>query len=234
MLNLIKWKLIERKMNQMIKGVLFDLDGTLIDSAPSIFRCFDEAFEIVFPHVTLTEADRISFFGPTLVNTFTKYTDDLQIVDQAVEVYIKCSHREHDENLILAFPNAKETLKELQQQGYKIGVVTSKRNLMARRGLKNNKLLKYVDVVVGFDNVTNHKPNPESLLKASELLNLKPEELVYVGDHVNDVFAAKACNMKSVAVEFSYFIDKIKMHNPDYIIKDLLEILEIVKEENYV
>ncbi|MGI6782523.1 MAG: HAD-IA family hydrolase [Acholeplasmataceae bacterium] len=215
----------------MIKGVLFDLDGTLIDSAPSILRCFDITFRDLFPEVTLTEEERLSFLGPTLVQTFSRYTDDMNYVQKAFDYYVKHSQVEHDNDLIGAFPNAAKTLKLLKDSGYKIGIVTSKKNNMARRGMANNDLLEYVDVLVGFDDIKHHKPRPDSLLKAAELLNLKVEELMYVGDHANDILAAQACNMISVGVEFSYNLDKIKLHNPDYIIKDLLELLDIVKEK---
>lgn len=215
----------------MIKGVLFDLDGTLIDSAPSILRCFDITFRDLFPEVTLTEEDRLSFLGPTLVQTFSRYTDDMDYIQKAFDYYVKHSRIEHDNKMIEAFPNAKETMKQLKEKGYKVGIVTSKKNNMARKGMEINDLFGYVDVLVGFDDVKHHKPRPDSLLKAAELLNLDVSELIYVGDHVNDILAAKACNMKSVGVEFSYNVDKIKLQNPDYIIGDLLEILDIVKEK---
>jgi 2-phosphoglycolate phosphatase len=215
----------------MIKGVLFDLDGTLIDSAPSIIRCFEKTFADLFPEVVLSEEEKLSFLGPTLVQTFSKYTDDMDYVYQAFDHYVMHSTLEHDNDMIPSFPNAEATLKTLKEKGYQVGLVTSKKNNMARRGLENNDLFKYIDVLVGFDNVKNHKPAPDSLNKAAELLNLKTNELIYVGDHVNDIIAAKRAGMKSVAVEFSYNIDKIKLHDPDYIIKDLLEIIEIVEEK---
>ena len=215
----------------MIKGVLFDLDGTIIDSAPSIIRCFEKTFTDLFPEVVLTEEEKLSFLGPTLVQTFSKYTDDMDYVYKAFDLYVMHSTLEHDNDMIPAFPNAEAVLKELKEKGYKVGLVTSKKNNMAKRGLENNGLLKYIDILVGFDNVKNHKPAPDSLLKACDMLNLKPNELIYVGDHVNDIIAAKRANMKSVGVEFSHNIDKLKLENPDYIIKDLLDILEIVKEK---
>ena len=215
----------------MIKGVLFDLDGTIIDSAPSIIRCFEKTFADLFPEVVLTEEEKLSFLGPTLVQTFSKYTDDMDYVYKAFDHYVMHSTLEHDNDMIPAFPNAEAILKRLKEKGYKVGLVTSKKNNMAKRGLENNGLLKYIDILVGFDNVKNHKPAPDSLLKAADMLNLKPNELIYVGDHVNDIIAAKRANMKSVGVEFSHNIDKLKLENPDYIIKDLLDILEIVKEK---
>lgn len=212
----------------MIKGILFDLDGTLIDSAPSILRCFDVVFEKMFPKVILTEEDRLSFLGPTLVYTFSQYTDDEEVIEKAIEIYISQSVKEHDNHNIKAFPNAVELLKSLKDSGLKTGVVTSKRNKMARYGLEINHLLDYVDVVIGSDDVKNHKPNPESLLKACQYLNLEPHEVMYVGDHENDILAAKAGNMISVGVTYSLNVSNLISSKPSYLVDDLIDILKLI------
>lgn len=212
----------------MIKGVLLDLDGTVIDSAPAILRCFDETFDKIFPGVHVTEEEKSEFLGPTLVHTFSQYTSNQGLVDRAVSAYVECSIKEHDEERIEAFPHAYQVLEELRKRGIKVGIVTSKRSKMAKYGLEINNLFQFVDIIVGSDHVENHKPNPEPLIKALEMLDLKPNEVIYVGDHENDILAAKAANITSVGVSYSYRLEQIKKTNPDHIITDLIEILNII------
>lgn len=212
----------------MIKAVLFDLDGTLIDSAPVILRCFDSVFKEIFPHTEISEDEKLEFLGPTLVHTFSRYTEDQSLVERAVKLYVHCSLLEHDNNNIKAFPNAYELLEILKARNIKIGVVTSKRSDAAAYGLKLNGLLEFVDILIGSDSVKNHKPHPEALNKALKELNLSPSEVIYVGDHENDILAAQAAKIKSVGVTYSYRLPQIESINPDYLISNLLEIKDIV------
>lgn len=216
----------------MIKAVLFDLDGTLIDSAEVILKCFSSVFDEMFPKVQVSEEERLEFLGPTLVHTFGRYTKDSSLVEKAIKSYVHCSIEEHDNDNIKAFPNAIELLKALKLLGIRTGVVTSKQSSAAAYGLKINGLLDFVDVLVGSDNVENHKPNPEALMKAFDTLDVNNKEVLYVGDHENDILAARNANALSVGVSYSYRLKHIKQLNPDYIISDLFEIINIVKSIN--
>ena len=212
----------------MIKAILFDLDGTLINSAPVILKCFNETFEKVFPDIIITEEEKIEFLGPTLTNTFTQYTDNLGLVDSAIKVFNECSLKEHDDNNVIAFHDAEKLFLELKKQNIQIGIVTSKSSNHALLGIELNGLEKYIDVLVGSDHVVNHKPHPEALIKAINQLGLTNKEVIYVGDHENDILAAQAANVVSVGVNYSYRRQQMVASNPDYMIDKLTDVLKII------
>ncbi len=200
---------------------LFDLDGTLLDSNKLIIDAFKHVFKTKFPDLTLTEEEYMSFIGPTLWTSFSKYEPDLKRVDELVLLYREYSDLYYDD--LKAFDGAKELLKTLKERGYKIGVVSSKMHPLVVRALKITNMIDYVDVVVGFEDVKNHKPHPEGLLLAEKLL--KSKRSIYVGDHPSDVKAGKKAHMLTCGVSYSYHKDIIK-EEPDFMIDNLLCLLE--------
>lgn len=201
--------------------ILFDLDGTLIDSNQLIIDSFKYVFDHELPHIKLTNEAYRSFIGPTLWASFSKYEKDKDKVEELVLSYRKHNLAHHDD--VLAFDGALSLLKELKQRGYKIGVVSSKMRYLVLRGLKITNLMPYVDVVVGMDEVKNHKPHPESLLLAMQ--KLKAKQAMYVGDHPNDIQAGKRAGMYTCAVSYSWH-EGIMNEKPDIVIDNLLQLLE--------
>ena len=129
---------------------------------------------------------------------------------------------------MIAFPDAEKLFLELRKRNIKIGIVTSKSSNHALLGIELNGLEKYIDVLIGSDHVQNHKPHPEALIKAINQLGLTNKQVIYVGDHENDILAAKAANVVSVGVNYSYRRQQIVASNPDYIIDKLTDILKII------
>ncbi len=200
---------------------LFDLDGTLLDSNKLIIDAFKHVFETKFPNLTLTEEEYMSFIGPTLWTSFSKYEPDLKKVDELVLLYREYNNLYYDD--LKAFPGALELLKGLKEKGYKIGVVSSKMHHLVVRALEITDLVDYVDVVVGFEDVKKHKPHPEGLLLAEK--TLKSKRSIYVGDHPSDIKAGKKAHMLTCGVSYSYHKDIIK-EEPDFMIDHLLDLLE--------
>ena len=97
---------------------------------------------------------------------------------------------------------------------------------VVNQGLSISGLIDFVDVVVGMDDVTAHKPNPEALLKALELLG--GNKAIYIGDHPNDIIAGKNANMTTIGVSYTWHLDKLIASNPDYLINDLMEVMNYV------
>ncbi len=210
-----------------MKLVLFDLDGTLIASTKIILDVFELIFERYFPEVELDQKTLTSFLGRTLWQTFGDYTDDQDLVEDIIKDYRKESeiliHRD-----LKSYPNALETINYLKDQGLKVGVVTSKINHVALSHMKLVGIDEAVDHLIGYDDVEKHKPNPEPLLKALAYFDVSADDAVYVGDHENDMRAAKAAGIAACAVTYSNRLNEMLAENPAYVIDDLSNLKDLV------
>ena len=119
-------------------------------------------------------------------------------------------------------------LKKLHKLGYKVGIVSSKKNQLLVHGLEAFDLAQYIDVVIGADDVKVHKPAPDALLLAKQKLNGK--NVMYVGDTMADIQAAKNANMKSVGCIYIKHPEIMLEAKPDYVIENLGELLKILGE----
>lgn len=211
----------------MMKTILFDLDGTLIQTPKIILDAFKQTFIKYFPDVVLEETELSNFLGQTLWKTFGAYSDDQQIIDAMVTYYRQISN-EMIEMGVIAYPNAKQTIKYLKKQGCKIGIVTSKMKEVATYHLKLTDLYDDIDGIIGYEDVINHKPDPEPIYKALALFDAKKEETIYVGDHENDIKAAKKAGIESCAVTYSIRLKEMLFEQPEYVIDDLKNLEDLV------
>ena len=210
----------------MINTLLFDLDGTLINTNDLIIASFLHTLDRYYPN-HYTKEDIIDFIGEPLEVSFAKVDPDR--VDEMVEVYRKHNVEMHDQ-LVKEYPNVLSTIQTLHHKGYKLGVVTTKRLDTVILGLKLAKLDPYFKVVVTIDDVTHAKPHPEPVFKALKALEAKPEEAVMVGDSPSDIEAGKNAGTKTVAVAWSIKgVEMLQKVNPDYIIDNMKDMLSIVE-----
>jgi HAD superfamily hydrolase (TIGR01509 family) len=210
----------------MIRLALFDLDGTLLKSTEIIMDTFVITFKKFFKEIILDQKTLTSFLGHTLFETFGMYIREDQDMDTLVGFY-----RETSEILmkdVKAYPNAKEIMERLQSKGVHIGVVTSKMNHVAREHLTLIGLNAYVTHLVGYEDVKKHKPDKEPIEKALSLFDMTASEALYVGDHENDMIAAKAAGVISCAVSYSHRLKEMLAVMPDYVVDDLLQIEEMI------
>ena len=230
--------IIENEANNNIDTVIFDLDGTLLNTKPLIDSTFTYVFQMYFPNHNLTDEELNSFFGPTLYDTFSKYESDPKKIDELIEVYRKYNKEHHDE-FVKPFPNAKATLKTLHNKGYKVCVVSSKIKEMVEYGLEVNGMLKYVDYIIGEGEVIP-KPNPCGILIAMDHFKFSKHG-IYVGDAPTDIMAGanaqkyyqqykETKTMKTCGVLYSTKVEKLKELEPNYLISGLENILDIVNE----
>ncbi|WP_407408629.1 pyrophosphatase PpaX, partial [Peribacillus sp.] len=154
-------------MNSKITTLLFDLDGTLINTNELIIASFTETLNHYYPGQFKRE-DIIPFIGPTLVDTFTSI--DPERADEMIARYREHNWKNHD-MLVTQFDGVFETVQTLKQSGYKLAVVTTKKRDIVERGLRLSKLDQFFDVVVTLDEVKHAKPDPEPLLKALKQLD---------------------------------------------------------------
>lgn len=209
------------------KAVIFDVDGTLLNTEKIIIESFEHTFKKELPKIKLTEEEKLSFIGPTLQQTFSNYTQDQKEIDKLINVYRTYNKTLHDQG-VGAFAHAKETLSSLKTQGVKLGIVSSKARQMVIDGLEQNDLLKFFDVLVCSDDVKNHKPHPEPLLKAIKTLNTSVETTIYIGDHPYDIISAKRAGIQSCLVEYSAHLKTALKENPDYVVESLEQVKYLI------
>ncbi|MCM3162183.1 pyrophosphatase PpaX [Metabacillus litoralis] len=211
-----------------INTLLFDLDGTLINTNELIIESFLHTLHSYYPDQFKRE-DVLPFIGPTLYDTFNSINPEK--VEEMVKVYRKFNHEQHDV-LVKEYETVFETVKTLKEKGFKLGIVTTKIRATVNMGLTLTKLDQFFDVVVTLDDVENAKPHPEPVLKALEQLGSKPEETIMVGDNHHDVEAGKNAGTKTAGVAWSIKgRDYISSHNPDYLLETMSDLLPIVGVE---
>lgn len=213
----------------MIEAVLFDLDGTVANTNDLIYQSFKRMFK---EKMNLEVPDEViyGFFGEPLQYSLSKYADDTKDLMAAFRAFNESNH----DQMIKSFDGVKEALEMLKNENIKLGIVTSKREHMAKRSLGVLGLLDYFDVIVTPECTKEHKPNAEPLLKACELLGgINPKNTLMVGDSAFDIMCGNNASATSVAVSYTV-IDPlvIKEAEPDYYIDDLRELLELVRTLN--
>lgn len=211
------------------KGVLFDLDGTIVDTTDLIIHTFQHTFKEVLG-IEVSRADVIKDWGLPLYDTMKSY--DTERAQYLTDFYREYNAIKHDE-LIKPIKNVASTLQELHNMGVVCAVVTTKLSSVAQRGLDIFNLQKYMQDVIGSDKCQHHKPHPEPVLRGLKSLNLPADDCLMVGDSPYDLLSANYAGVKSIGVSWSIFpLEKlIKEGNPCCMIDDIKEILPIVKGE---
>lgn len=208
-----------------INTLLFDLDGTLINTNELIIESFLHTLHSYYPNEYKRE-DVLPFIGPTLYDTFNSINPEK--TEEMVKVYRKFNHEQHDV-LVTEYETVFETVQALKEHGFKLGIVTTKIRDTVNMGLKLTKLDQFFDVVVTLDDVENAKPHPEPVLKALAQLDSKPEEAIMVGDNHHDVEAGKNAGTKTAGVAWSIKgREYISSYNPDYLLEKMSDLLPIV------
>lgn len=209
--------------------VLFDLDGTLIDTDKLIFMSYNHIFKKYRSDYKLTFEELMSFLGPTLMDTFKIYFPN-ENHDEMIEEYREYTIAHHHK-FVSAFNGAEKVMCELRKLGIHIGIVTSKRRDVALFGLQEFGLDKYCELLVDCNDVKRFKPDPEGINLALKHFNVKPEKTLMVGDSKSDMLAGINASCKVAAVNYSIKGEFYKELVVDYIISELNDILKIVKGE---
>ncbi|MGG0719959.1 pyrophosphatase PpaX [Robertmurraya massiliosenegalensis] len=212
-------------MSSNITTLLFDLDGTLIDTNELIIQSFLHTLEQYYPGAYKRE-DVLPFMGPTLTETFAAMNEEK--VEEMTNVYRTFNLANHD-SLVTEFEGVKETVAKLKEEGFKLGIVTTKRLAVVEKGLALTKLDPYFEVIVAIDHVSKAKPDPEPVLKALEQLDSTPEEAIMVGDNFHDIVGGKNAGTKTAGVAWSLKgKDFLEQYDPDYMLENMHDLLEIV------
>lgn len=207
--------------------LLFDLDGTLIDTNELILQSFEHTLEHYFPG-RFTRNDVLPYMGEPLVTQFGRWAQTEQ-VPLLVETYRKHNVENHD-RLVTLFPHVQDVLTELQEAGCRMAVVTSKMRLTAEMGLRLFGLNRFMETVVTIEDTDKHKPDPAPMRLAMERLGADPAQTLMVGDSPYDIMGGQAAGTATCGVAWSLRgREGLAGYKPDYLIGDMRELLEIAR-----
>lgn len=199
-----------------IKAVLFDLDGTILNTYEVLRASFRHATRTVLNEVIPDEV-LLAKVGTPLSDQMWDFTDDQEKHDELLVVYRAYNAKIHDE-MVELYPGIKEAMIQLHNEGYRLGVVTSKFHKPAVRGLEIFGLDTLLNFVSGADDWPIHKPLPGAVLRGCELLNLQPEECVYVGDSPFDMQSGNGAGVITVGATWGFFSEEaLRNEAPDYL-----------------
>lgn len=211
----------------MIKGILFDLDGTLLNTNELIYESFVYMFKNVLDK-ELKKDEITSLYGKPLEVSLSKYAENNVMLKKMISTYRAYNIENHD-SMCRAFDGVPNLLKTLKDKDIKCGIVTSKKKDVASMGLKITDILKYMDVIITPEDTEKHKPEAEPALKACEILKLHPHEVLMVGDSPNDLLCGKSAGCLCCGVEYTEIdLEELLSVKPDYMIKKPLDLLKII------
>jgi pyrophosphatase PpaX len=214
-----------------IRTVLFDLDGTLIDSVRLILDSY---------HHTLathglpprTDEEWLRGVGTPLKVQFAEWSTERDTLEAMIATYREYNLAHHD-RMVTVYPGVVDVVSTIKQRGLRTGLVTSKNRQGALRGLSLVKLESLMDVLVCADEVNNPKPHPEPVEKAVRLLRAEPTETVYVGDSIHDLLSGRAAGVQTAAVLWGPFgRGHLEGGNPDYWLETPGDLLRIIGPES--
>lgn len=210
-----------------IRGVFFDLDGTLLDTNPLILQSFQHTFRLHYGREVSLEDIR-PFMGRPL-------RDAMEIMAPGNETAVIATYRtfnlEHHDRLAKIFPGVQEMIKALHTSGVRLAVVTSKTAATARRGLRLFQLESYFHAVIGVEETQKHKPEPEPVLAAINTTGVPPDACLMVGDSPHDLESGRKAGVRTAAVSWSQVAwPDVLSAQPDYIVHECSDVLTIVAE----
>lgn len=215
-----------------VTTVLFDLDGTLIDSIDLIVQSARHAF-MACGEPAPPDAEWLADLGMPLRQMFGRGGITGERLEALIAGY-RVFQREHHDRLVQPYAGVDVTLRQLHDAGFRLGVVTSKAEPMARRGLGLLGLEGWFETIVGLESCTNHKPHPEPVETALARLGAAPEQAVFIGDSPHDMNAGRAAGVLTAAALWGPFSRaQLEPSRPDWWlarISDLLPLLGVTPE----
>ena len=210
-------------------AVLFDLDGTLIDSIDLILGSMRYAFAKCRAAMP-TDAEWLTGVGTPLRTMFQRYAADDDAIDDLIAAYREHQFANHDD-LVRCYDGVPNTVAVLARNGHPLAVVTSKTESLARRGLEHVGIMEHFATIIGCDTCERHKPHPEPVLTALERLGYEPTEALFIGDSVHDIEAGNAAGVLTVAALWGPFSrDQLEISAPDRYIERIGDLLQVLAE----
>ncbi|MFZ5817009.1 MAG: pyrophosphatase PpaX [Bacillota bacterium] len=205
--------------------LLFDLDGTLIDTNHLIVTSFQHVFREHLKREVAAE-EIYPFFGEPLPRTMARYAPER--AEELVERYRAYNISQHD-LLVRPFPGVPEALTALQAAGLRLGVVTSKRTELAQRGLRVCGLERFFATLVGMDATEKHKPDPEPVLEALRRMGEEPgPHVLMVGDSIYDIQCGRNAGCATAGVGWTVGRSALEASGPDHWVEEPADLVRLV------
>jgi pyrophosphatase PpaX len=214
------------------KGVLFDLDGTLINSEWLGTESYNYGVQKILNR-DLNDAEKQYLLGKPFkalneLIPFLTPSETEKIIEETLNYYRKYNHK------IEEYDGIKEMLKSLKEKGFKLGLVTAKLKQNATRELQNTGLFSFFEVIMGKEDCKEFKPSPVPLLQLAEKLNLNPMECLYIGDQPTDIQATHSANMISVAALWGEGkIERLSPLKPSFSFDNPKQLTELLLKQSF-
>ena len=208
-----------------LEAVIFDLDGTLIDTVDLIRHTFQHTTKTLLGR-DIPDDELMAGVGCPLIVQMATF--DAERAEELTDFYRTYQVGIHDD-YVKEYPGVEEVLADLHARKVPMAIVTSKSHDVARKGLRLFDLNKYFDVLIGADDVEIHKPDPYPLHVAAERLGVDIKRSIYIGDSPFDMRAAVGANSISVAARWGAFDNgSVLEPRPTYAIDDIRELLDLI------
>ena len=205
-----------------LPAILFDLDGTLIDTIELILSSARHAFE-EWP-VRPTDEEWVRGIGTPLVQQLRAYAANDDEVALLLARYRRYQNEHHD-RLTRCYDDVPDVIAALADRGHQMAVVTSKASPIAHQSLAFVGLDHFFPVVVGYDDTARHKPDPEPVRVALSRLGVSPDDAVFVGDSLHDILAGNGADVMTIAALWGPFDrETLADARPDHFIECMAEL----------
>lgn len=215
------------------KMVIFDLDGTLVDTAPDLINSANFALKnIINNPINIEESRRIIGKGGKYLIEKSLFSRNIKLPDDKISQLTLIFLEYYKKNIYKdsrPFSNMIETLNMLKEFNINIAICTNKPEKLTKILLSKMGLLDYFNNIVGGDSLPKMKPDPLPLLTLIKEKNIKKSNAIMVGDSENDIIAAKLAGIKVIGVTFGYSETGIEQLYPDYIANNFTDVKEIIK-----
>jgi pyrophosphatase PpaX len=209
-------------------AILFDLDGTLVDTIDLLVQSMEFAFEH-FDGRRPTRDEWIYGIGTTLrsqLSAFARTPDDLEALVARYRVY----QLEHHDRMTTPYPGVTDVLTELKAAGHPMALVTSKYHALATRVIAHVDYTRFFDVVVGGDSIANPKPAPDPVYKALADLGVAADRAIFVGDSPHDINSGNAAGVATAACLWGPFTrDQLVPSAPTHWLDDIHDLKAVVR-----
>ena len=215
--------------------IVFDLDGTLINSAPDLCYALNKTLsEINIPEITLQEV--MGYLGDGALELIKKGITKHSNIEEFDTELLRLRFLEIYDTCLLDktnfYPNVINTLKDLKNMNFTLAICTNKPEILAKRIIKGLNALNLFEVITGGDTYKYRKPDPRHLINTILASGKKIENAIMIGDSENDIECAKKANIPSIAVSFGYSKIPVKDLKPNIIMNNYLNLTQHINSLN--